>query len=128
MHVNKYMILNFLTLSLVGVLGELVAFICFIALSVSVFFESIKHVINVIFVNSQRENNSTSSFPVHNHGKNIHLNLKATHLTVCLYLEHNLNLTNYTHFILGIGIYGTISNCLLGFVILCKYDEEFGIN
>ncbi|CAF0941425.1 unnamed protein product [Adineta ricciae] len=87
-------------LARIGVLGELVAFICFIALSVSVFFESIKHVVNVIFVNSQRENNSTSLFSAHSH-------------------EQNLNLTNYTHFILGIGIYGTISNCLLGFVILC---------
>jgi len=50
-------------LILVGVVGELVAFIAFFSLSISVFLESIKHIIDVVFVIPNRENNSAT------HGK-----------------------------------------------------------
>jgi hypothetical protein len=50
-------------LVLVGVVGELVAFIAFFSLSISVFLESMKHIIDVVFVIPKGENNSAT------HGK-----------------------------------------------------------
>jgi hypothetical protein len=49
--------------------GELVAFIAFFSLSISVFLESIKHIIDVIFVIPKQESNSTILFTAHGHGK-----------------------------------------------------------
>ncbi|CAF1275302.1 unnamed protein product [Didymodactylos carnosus] len=63
-------------LARVGVVGELIAFISFCSLSVSVFMESIKHVIDIIFVLPRREYNSTI-FTAHGHGKYVVLKRHA---------------------------------------------------
>ncbi|CAF0998217.1 unnamed protein product [Adineta steineri] len=86
-------------LARIGVLGELVAFIGFISLSISVFLESIKHLVDVIFVIPQQENNSTVLHAAHSH-------------------QHIRSLIEHPYFVLGIGLYATISNCLLGIIIL----------
>ncbi|CAM4740320.1 unnamed protein product [Rotaria magnacalcarata] len=88
-------------LARVGVVGELVAFISFLSLSVSVFLESVKHLIDVVFILPQRENNSTALFTAHGH-------------------EHIHSIIDHPKFILGVGLYATISNCLLGVAILYK--------
>ncbi|UJR09553.1 hypothetical protein I4U23_013789 [Adineta vaga] len=95
-------------LARIGVVGELVAFICFISLSISVFLESIKHLIDVVFLIPQQEKNTTSLPTAHNHA-----------------------LIYRPHFIFGIGAYATISNCLLGITMLfivikrsMKLDEQ----
>ncbi|CAF3055391.1 unnamed protein product [Rotaria sp. Silwood2] len=86
-------------LARVGVVGELVAFVCFLSLSISVFLESIKHIIDVVIVIPKRESNSSALFTAHGH-------------------EHFHSLIDHPYFILGVGIYATISNILLGIVIL----------
>ncbi|CAF4381469.1 unnamed protein product, partial [Adineta steineri] len=87
-------------LARVGVVGELVAFISFFSLSISVFLESIKHLVDVIFVIPERETNSSTLFTAHGH-------------------EHIHSLIDHPRFILSVGIYATLSNCLLGVAILC---------
>ncbi|CAM4804974.1 unnamed protein product [Rotaria magnacalcarata] len=82
-------------LARVGVVGELVAFVSFLSLSISVFLESIKHLIDVVFIIPKRESNSSAIFTAHGH-------------------EHMHSLIDHPYFILGIGIYATISNCSLG--------------
>ncbi|CAF0959064.1 unnamed protein product [Adineta steineri] len=86
-------------LARVGVVGELVAFISFFSLSISVFLESIKHLVDVIFVIPERETNSSTLFTAHGH-------------------EHIHSLIDHPRFILSVGIYATLSNCLLGVAIL----------
>ncbi|CAF1321650.1 unnamed protein product [Rotaria sordida] len=86
-------------LARVGVVGELVAFVSFLSLSISVFLESIKHIVDVIFVIPKRESNSSALFTAHGH-------------------EHMHSLIDHPHFILFVGIYATISNILLGIGIL----------
>ncbi|CAF3580458.1 unnamed protein product [Rotaria sp. Silwood1] len=86
-------------LARIGVVGELVAFISFLSLSISVFLESIKHIIDVLFVIPKRETNSSALFTAHGH-------------------EHIHSLIDHPYFILGLGIYATISNILLGILIL----------
>ena len=54
---------------LVGVVGELVAFISFLSLSISVFLESIKHLIDVVVFIPKRENESTLVLTAHGHGQ-----------------------------------------------------------
>lgn len=49
--------------------GELVAFISFLSLSVSVFLESVKHLIDVIFILPQRESHGEEKLKAHGHGK-----------------------------------------------------------
>lgn len=49
--------------------GELVAFISFLSLSVSVFLESVKHLIDVVFIIPKQESNSEEIFTAHGHGK-----------------------------------------------------------
>jgi hypothetical protein len=43
----------------------------------------------------------------------------------CLYLfiEHIHSLIDRPYFILGVGIYATVSNCLLGMIILCEFHQ-----
>jgi hypothetical protein len=48
--------------------GELVAFISFFSLSISVFLESMKHIIDVIFLIPKGDNSTV--FTAHGHGKN----------------------------------------------------------
>ncbi|CAM4919297.1 unnamed protein product [Rotaria socialis] len=86
-------------LARVGVVGELVAFVSFLSLSISVFLESIKHLIDVVFIIPKRESNSSAIFTAHGH-------------------EHIHSLIDHPYFILGIGIYATISNCSLGLIRL----------
>ncbi|CAF2770421.1 unnamed protein product [Rotaria sp. Silwood2] len=86
-------------LARVGVVGELVAFISFISLSVSVFLESVKHLVDVIFIIPKQESNSSKVYTAHGR-------------------EHIHSLIDHPNFILGVGIYATISNCLLGIAIL----------
>lgn len=40
-----------------------------------------------------------------------------------LLLEHIHSLIDHPYIILGVGIYATISNCVLGVAILCKFEE-----
>lgn len=86
-------------LARVGVVGELVAFVSFLSLSVSVFLESLKHVFDIIVVYPSREKNN--SIVLTAHGK-----------------EHHHSLIDHPDFILGVGIYATISNVLLGLGVL----------
>lgn len=58
--------------------GELVAFISFLSLSVSVFLESVKHLIDVVFIIPRRESNASALFTAHGHGK---FNLTVTHIS-----------------------------------------------
>ncbi|CAF3591783.1 unnamed protein product [Rotaria sordida] len=88
-------------LARVGVVGELVAFVSFLSLSVSVFLESLKHIIDVIFVIPKQESNSSKLHTAHGH-------------------EHVHSLIDHPNFILAVGIYATVSNCLLGIAILYK--------
>lgn len=102
----------------VGVVGELVAFISFLSLSVSVFLESVKHLIDVIFIIPRRESNATALFTAHGHGTFTchwpHFSRKK-HIS----LEHIHSLIDHPEFIFGVGIYATISNCVLAVALLC---------
>lgn len=86
-------------LARVGVVGELVAFISFLSLSISVFLETVKHLIDVVFIIPKREFNSSKVLSAHGH-------------------EHVHSLIDHPEFILGVGVYATISNCLLGAAII----------
>ena len=52
----------------VGVVGEVIAFIAFLSLSISVFSESIKHMIDVMFIIPQRESDDAAWFTAHGYG------------------------------------------------------------
>lgn len=86
-------------LARVGVVGELVAFVSFLSLSVSVFLETVKHLIDVVFIIPKRESNSSKVLSAHGH-------------------EHIHSLIDHPEFILGVGVYATVSNCLLGAAII----------
>lgn len=59
---------NAILIELVGVVGELVAFISFLSLSVSVFLESLKHVFDIIVVYPSREKNNSIVLTAHGKG------------------------------------------------------------
>ena len=104
---------------LVGVVGELVAFVSFLSLSVSVFLEMLKHLVDVVFIIPTRENNSLTLLTPHGNGQFKHLNDRRRASS----LEHIHSLIDNPKFILGVGIYATISNVLLGTAILCKQNS-----
>ena len=72
-----------------------------------------------MFIIPQRESNSSMLFTAHGHGK-FDLKVEFHMKNKYLYLEHMHSLIDHPHFILHVGIYATISNCLLGIAILCK--------
>ena len=59
-----------------GVVGELVAFISFLSLSISVFLESVKHMSDVIFAIPKQENNHSDLYTGHGHGRFAHGRIK----------------------------------------------------
>ena len=52
----------------VGVVGEVIAFIAFLSLSITVFLESIKHMVDVAFIIPKRESDDAARFTAHGHG------------------------------------------------------------
>ena len=105
----------------VGVVGELVAFIAFLSLSISVFLESLKHIIDIIFVIPKQESNSTILFTAHGERKFCERRKCSIEWKSKIYdLDHIHSLIDRPELILGVGIYATVSGCLLGIAILCK--------
>jgi hypothetical protein len=49
--------------------GELVAFVSFLSLSISVFLESVKHLVDILIVFPQRENGSDVLLTAHGDGQ-----------------------------------------------------------
>lgn len=81
--------------------------------------ESMKHLIDVTVIIPQRESNSTQTLKAHGHGE-----WRARRINEMLVsLEHIHSLIDHPSIILGVGIYATISNFLLGVAILCKFQE-----
>ncbi|UJR36563.1 hypothetical protein I4U23_029282 [Adineta vaga] len=94
----------------VGVVGELVAFVGFFSLSISVFLESLKHLYDVTFVIPKQEKNCSVTYTAHGHG------------------HHHHSLIDYPKFILGIGMYATLSNFVLAVILiytLMKRSKKF---
>lgn len=67
----------------------------FFSLSISVFLESLKHLIDVIWILQKQENQTNTMF----------------------LSEHSHGLIARPHVILGIGLYATLSSCLLAFAM-----------
>ena len=56
-------------IGLVGVVGELVAFVSFLALSLSVFLESLKHVFDIVVIYPSKEENASITLTAHGSGE-----------------------------------------------------------